>query len=79
MRLAANSMSADDMSDHKVLTKLATEANDLKMDEVARTLYQVKPGDEIQESLAKLGAMLQKELVKTYAFRALTASPVRKE
>ena len=68
MRLAANSMSADDMSDHKVLTKLATEANDLKMDEVARTLYQVKPGDEIQESLAKLGAMLQKELVKTYAF-----------
>ena len=63
-----NSMSVDDMADDKVLTKIATEAGDLKMDEVARTLFQVKPGDEIEESIAKLGKMLQSELAKTYAF-----------
>ena len=64
MRSALNNMSADDMEDDKVMCKLATEATDLNLDEVGKTLHQIKPGDKIEQSLAKVGKMKQSELAK---------------
>ena len=68
MRSALNNMSADDMEDDKVMCKLATEATDLNLDEVGKTLHQIKPGDKIEQSLAKVGKRKQGELAKTYAW-----------
>ena len=68
MGSASNNLSADDLADDKVLTVIATEARELQLPEVARTLHKVKAGDSTQETLGKLGKSLQPELAKTYAF-----------
>ena len=61
-------MSAEDLEDDKVLVNIATEANNLNLDQVAKTLHQTKPGYEFKENIAKLAIMKQSELAKTYAF-----------
>ena len=68
MRSALNDLSADDMEDDKVLVNIATEATNLNLDQVAKTLHQIKPGMGYKESIAKVGAMKQSELAKTFAF-----------
>ena len=68
MRSTATTLATVDMEDDKVLTKLATEATNLNLDDVANTITLVKVGETDKESVKRLKAAYVKPLTRTYAF-----------
>ena len=68
MGLPSNkSLSAEDLKDDKILTKIATEASGMELDEVKKTLFKVKAGDLANNSTENLKGT-RDELSKLYAF-----------
>ena len=69
MRSTSNNLSPNDMADDKVLCKIATDAANLKLEEVATTLFKVKAEDTDSKKIEKVGSkQTQSDLTKTYAF-----------
>ena len=68
MGLPSKGLSADDLKDDKILTKIVTEAGGLELDEVRKTLFRVKAGDLAKESVENLKGAKVEELERTYAY-----------
>ena len=68
MGLPSKGLSADDLKDDKILTKIVTEAGGLELDEVKKTLFKVKAGDLAKESVENLKGAKVEELQRTYAY-----------
>ena len=68
MRSTATTLAAVDMEDDMALTKLATEATNMNLDDVANTITLVKVGETDKESVKRLKAAYVKPLTRTYAF-----------
>ena len=69
MRSTSINLSPDDMADDKILCKIATEAMNLQLQEVATILHKVKAGDTESKNIANLGSKSDtRDLAQTYAF-----------
>ena len=66
--MPSKGLSADDLKDDKILTKIVTEAGGLELDEVRKTLFRVKAGDLAKESVENLKGAKVEELERTYAY-----------
>ena len=67
MRSTSSNLTNDEMTDDKVLAMLATEASNLKLDDVGKTILMVKPGDSIKEVNKNLTGASSQALARTYA------------